>query len=987
MSEGRQLIVTINNHPVFGPLLIPYWTKEVSPGVLEAEEKAVLEEDERFSVAERKIIALSQSYSEKNLMKVYSKERTINAFLSKLSEPSRREPVRNYIEKKQREIIEWIRTSSIPLYIRETATKLLYEHHRIFVSDSLAEAFFRFELDEQTFRYSVDCEMDGRLITLQKKKPVFVLCSRPSILVLGRDLLVFKRIEMSRLTPFLERTFVEAPASESRKYLEKIVLPMMVRYPASASGFDMIVEYRPCVADLSATPSVLDRPVLQLRFCYGDACFFPGQEMQRCYPRLEEEDGKSVVRYFKRNPAKEQECIDLLTGYGFKQVGDTQFTCSGCASEYALVEWLREHKAALERHFALDLVGSANTYFVGDIALKQEIADMPDWFEIRITVQIGEYVFPFVRFRKHILEGDRLFKLPDGRIALLPEEWFEKYSDLFSFGSEQEEKLRVRKMHLGLVDGLRGNTGPAVQREYVGKEEIPVPPRIRATLRPYQREGFAWMAHLAANGFGGCLADDMGLGKTLQTITLLQHLYDPSEPKTIEKEEIPLPPVHTADKFGQFSLFGDEGNEKQPDFRSLSTDSAPVRTVVPEKVQASLIVVPASLLPNWKREIQRFSSLRVYEYAGDQRSREPWKKFDRYPVVLTTYGLLRRDIALVEHYDFKYVILDESQNIKNPDSVSYHAVIRLKSENRLVLTGTPIENSLKDLWAQFNFINPGLLGSLADFRNRFINPVTKEGNERARQRLQQLISPFFLRRTKEQVAPELPPLTEEIVYCDMSEEQQEVYKKEKNTLRNSLLDEWHKNKIIALNGITRLRQLANHPAMVLPEYTGSSGKMEQVLDAYETLLSEGHKVLIFSSFVTHLKLLAGEFESRGWQYALLTGSTADREGEIARFSLNKDISAFFISLKAGGVGLNLTEADYVFILDPWWNPAAEMQAEGRAHRIGQQKQVFVYRFITSGTIEEKIRQLQERKSDLSNCLITENDPLEQLTDEEWRELI
>ena len=444
-------------------------------------------------------------------------------------------------------------------------------------------------------------------------------------------------------------------------------------------------------------------------------------------------------------------------------------------------------------------------------------------------------------------------------------------------------------------------------------------------------------------------------------------------------EKTALSPVSVADKFGQFSLFGDEGDEVQSDF--------PVRTAVPEKVQASLVVVPASLLPNWKREIQRFSSLRVYEYAGEQRSREPWKKFDRYPVVLTTYGLLRRDIELLENYTFKYVILDESQNIKNPDSVSYHAVIRLKCDNRLVLTGTPIENSLKDLWAQFNFINPGLLGTLADFRNRFVNPIVKEGNERARLRLQQLISPFFLRRTKEQVAPELPALMEEVVYCDMPEEQQELYKKEKNTLRNSLLEEWHKNKIIALNGITRLRQLANHPGMILPEYTGSSGKMEQVLEAYETLLSEGHKVLIFSSFVTHLKLFAAEFEARGWKYALLTGSTVDRESEIARFSRDREVSAFFISLKAGGVGLNLTEADYVFILDPWWNPAAEMQAESRAHRIGQQKQVFVYRFITSGTIEEKIRQLQERKSALSDRFITENDPLEQLTDEEWKELI
>lgn len=654
MSEDRQLIVTINNHPVFGPLLIPYLAREVSPGVLEAEEKATFIEEGRLSVPGKKIITLSQSYSEKNLMKVYSKERTINAFLSALSDPARKEPVRNYIDRKQREIVALIQASSIPLYIRETATKLLYEHHRIFIPVTLAEASFKFELTEKVFRYAVDCELEGRLIPLQRKKPVLVLCARPAILVLGRDLLVFKQIEMPRLNPFLEKTFVEVPASEAYRYLEKIVLPLMVRYPVRVSGFDMIIECRPCVAELSVSPSVLDRPVLQLRFYYGDTCFSPRQEKQRCYPRLEKKGEKTVVCYFKRDSEKEQECLDLLDSYGFTQVGDTQFARAGCVSEYALVEWLHDYKEELEVHFALNVDGnSGTTYFVRDILLEQDIEDTPDWFEIRITVRIGEYVFPFILFRKHILGGDRLFKLPDGKVALLPEEWFEKYSDLFSFGREEEGKLRVRKIHLGLVDGLREDTDTVLvaSKEYVKKEDIPVPPRIRATLRPYQREGFIWMAHLASNGFGGCLADDMGLGKTLQTITLLQYLYDPYAPKTVRLQEPKPPSSCQVDKFGQFSLFSGEEEED-----SVS----PVwGAVQPDKVQASLIVVPASLLPNWKREIQRFSSLRIYEYVGDQRSRESWKKFDRYPVVLTTYGLLRRDIELLENYLFKYVILDE----------------------------------------------------------------------------------------------------------------------------------------------------------------------------------------------------------------------------------------------------------------------------------------------------------------------------------------
>lgn len=307
-----------------------------------------------------------------------------------------------------------------------------------------------------------------------------------------------------------------------------------------------------------------------------------------------------------------------------------------------------------------------------------------------------------------------------------------------------------------------------------------------------------------------------------------------------------------------------------------------------------MIVVPTSLLPNWKREIRKFSSLSVYSYTATtgQRQKDPCKSFSRYNIVLITYGLLRRDIDLLENYRFTYVILDESQNVKNPASVTYHAVVRLKSDHRLVLTGTPIENSLKDLWAQFNFINPGLLGSSDGFRKYFILPITKEGNEKVGKRLQQIIRPFFLRRTKLQVAPELPPLTEEVVYCEMTPEQREIYLKEKNVLRNTILQERNKNSFVALNGITRLRQLANHPQMVMPVYTGGSGKMEQILDAFETLVSEGHKVLIFSSFVTHLNLLARAFIERKWKYAMLTGSTVDREKEITRFSTQSDVSAF-----------------------------------------------------------------------------------------------
>ena len=303
-----------------------------------------------------------------------------------------------------------------------------------------------------------------------------------------------------------------------------------------------------------------------------------------------------------------------------------------------------------------------------------------------------------------------------------------------------------------------------------------------------------------------------------------------------------------------------------------------------------------------------------------------------------------------------------------------------------MLTGTPIENSLKDLWAQFHFLQPDLLGNESAFTKQFINPI-KQGNSRMELRLRQLITPFILRRSKSEVAPELPPLTEEIIYCDMPESQDEIYLQEKNSLRNTLLrlspNKKQHQQFTVLNGISRLRQLACHPRMIFSDYEGSSGKLEQIIDTYRTLRSEGHKVLIFSSFVKHLELIAAEFHKYGWQYALLTGASTNRPEEIARFSQTEEIQAFLISLKAGGVGLNLTQADYVFIVDPWWNPAAEAQAIARAHRIGQNKQVIAYRFITKDSIEEKIIRLQEDKRLLAETFITDSESIPTLTDQEW----
>jgi SNF2 family DNA or RNA helicase len=482
-------------------------------------------------------------------------------------------------------------------------------------------------------------------------------------------------------------------------------------------------------------------------------------------------------------------------------------------------------------------------------------------------------------------------------------------------------------------------------------EQIPVllsPSGLNCEMRQYQVEGLSWLHWLQTSKLGGCLADDMGLGKTIQTLALLQY-----------------------------------NNENLPsDNRKFSRDKL---TLFEDPVQkfTSLIVVPASLIYNWENEIKRFApGMKVCSYKGNQRKKST-SYFKGFDIILSSYHTVRQDIDIISMYHFHYIILDESQVIKNPASMVYKTMIRLKSDYRLVLTGTPVENSLTDLWTQLNFVNPGLLGNLSFFRREFAKPIEKKRDDDKEVKLRKIIKPFILRRTKEMVAKDLPPVIEQTVFCDMTEEQAKLYEEEKSIVRNSILKNiessgMEKSAIVVLQGLMKLRQISNHPLMANEDYKFGSGKFETVLQNMESVVSEGHKILVFSSFVKHLELYANVFRRNRSNFSMLTGSSTNREKIVNGFQNDSSNKIFLISLKAGGLGLNLTAADYVFILDPWWNPAAEVQALSRAHRIGQSKSVFVYRYISSDSIEEKIIRLQEKKSKLADTFIQSNNPLKDI---------
>ncbi|MBX2872256.1 MAG: DEAD/DEAH box helicase, partial [Saprospiraceae bacterium] len=391
----------------------------------------------------------------------------------------------------------------------------------------------------------------------------------------------------------------------------------------------------------------------------------------------------------------------------------------------------------------------------------------------------------------------------------------------------------------------------------------------------------------------------------------------------------------------------------------------------------ALIILPASLVFNWAQELNKFApSLSIYQHTGSKRYKDP-RLILRFDIILTTYQTALRDAELLQNIEFEYIILDESQQIKNRESKIFQAINQFPAKYKISLSGTPIENSLSDLWSQMQFINPDLLGGFTFFKREFITPIEKGQDEDKKDRLRKLVKPYLLRRTKEEVAKDLPALTTKLFYSEMASEQKKRYEKEKSAARNYLLENYDASnpqyRIIVLQSLTRLRQIVNHPSLVYADFKKDSGKYNDVLEHLQVIRKGGHKALIFSSFVKYLELFRAEFESKQQAYSWLIGSQTakQRQRNIEQFMADPAVQSFLISIKSGGTGLNLTAADYVFILDPWWNPTIEQQAIARAHRIGQEKKVMAVKFITKDSIEEKILLLQEKKKQLAEDIIGE----------------
>lgn len=597
-----------------------------------------------------------------------------------------------------------------------------------------------------------------------------------------------------------------------------------------------------------------------------------------------------------------------------------------------------------------------------------------DWFDLNMEIDFGGVLLSVAELRQALKQQSRFIKLADGSLARMPQEWEKRFRHFFNFAQVNEGRTQIASAHALLIDALFDQAQDKryddefrehVQKlsDFKGIKEVETPKSLQGELRPYQRAGLNWLAFLREYGFNGCLADDMGLGKTIQALACLLR----------EKE------MNGAPAKGKR-----QGANKN--------HAAAGESETPANRRTSLIVAPLSVLHNWENETARFApDLKVFVHHGLERERSA-AHFAEYDIVLTTYATMRNDVDFLKDFRFHYLILDESQNIKNPVSQTAKAAAILQSNHRLVLTGTPVENNTMELWSQFSFLNPGMLGSLHYFRSAFSMPIERHGDEESAALLKKMIAPFLLRRTKDQVARELPPKSEQVFYSPMEGAQKKLYQQMRDHYRAEIMNliseaGMDKSRFKVLQGLTKLRQIACHPALIEEGQKIESGKFEAFMELLREIVAEGHKILVFSQFVRMLKIMAAQLKQEGYLFEMLTGQTRNREACIANFQNDPAVKIFLISLKAGGLGLNLTAADYVILYDPWWNPAAERQAIDRAHRIGQEKNVFVYKMIAHETVEEKILELQKRKDTLVSQIITTDTGLfKHLTAEDIRGL-
>ncbi len=934
------IIYSLYSHEFLGTLISPYVVQLNEQGqftyqVRKMHVNAIPSYVKGLDDVDVKLIAMLDECDQNNLIKKHLKGKALKPaefFISATYTDVVAKYMREFIEKRLKKFFELV--GSKPLFLMGTDGTPNYKE--LIYPEESASILFHWKYDGVNLRYYPTVLYDGQLVKITTESSL-VFLNNPAILLVNNTLYHFKdQIDGKRLNPFVKKYFIEIQADAIEKWLTTFGLNLLEQYRVQSDGIKIITRNPKGKAMLVLSKQLDLELCLKLEFDYEGAKFAYGNKKESLVDYQKKSNFAFELTKTIRNSKWEESVLASLHRFGINNTTGSLFVLDEkkLSDFFDVIDWAIEHKNQLESHnIFLDPTADYGNYQFEKSELDIKIIESADWLGLQSKVKFGEFEVPFLALKNHILTGKREFRLPNGLIALIPKAWMTSLNSLFLLGEELDGMWQVKKFHKNLLPGYsqrKEERGIYLQlpesESYNTVIETEKPEGLKAELRAYQQEGLNWLWFLRMNGFGGCLADDMGLGKTLQTLAVILK----------DRAEFP-------------------GN------------------------QSSLLVVPSTLLFNWSAEIQKFCpGVSVLIYSGFSRLKL-LSKFSEYDIIITSYAIARIDIDYFQKIKFRYLVLDEGQQIKNPDALVTKAVRKLDADFKLILSGTPIENSLLDLYSILSFVNPGLLGNESFFKKVFQFPIEKQKNEVLSKKLSAIIRPFMLRRTKEEVAKDLPEKIEQVVYCNMSDDQEELYEKVKSGFRNEILAMIEsqgiaKSQMMILRGLTHLRQLANHPKLIDPTYTGASGKMDEISRILESALSEGHKVLIFSQFVKHLAIMREYLNQQKISYCYLDGKTPAKErGNLVNtFNSDRSVRVFLLSLKAGGLGLNLTAADYVAILDPWWNPAVERQAVDRSHRIGQQKTVVSFRFITRNTVEEKIMALQNRKKALQNQILSDD---------------
>jgi len=941
MVEKRfELVFSLFSHPVFGVFIEPFLVQLLENGGMSLTfQKVASANVEDFfpqvTAHQKKLITICQRLSNQQLAKEFNVIPVhLETQIQKVSEAkdtkskSLMEHIRGRLSKAKEEFFALINGSELLYETRKdgypAGVKISYN------PDVTFKLEYFFKEDSLTIRpFFSDQSLRGL--------PVQVLDESTPIILVGQHLVRLpSTIKPSRLKAFGTKQSIDVQAKFLSEYVRKILIPdlhggfadikgnvSIERVPLAATDLYFSFEFEGAqlgifeskAADFKLPPFLS----IDINWYYGKLkASFLKQGSNWVFVESE----KPVFQLLERDERAEQEIqtkIENLFQIRF-QKGQAKVTFAH------LRDQILQNLDHLDKEITPRFSPEFNQLTLKKSKFNLKVFEKIDYFAIEGTIDWDGEEMDLYKLKSQFNLQQGWLKIGD-KFAPLEEEDQLFLSQLMVMSSGNKELSISKTTARSIMENNSGlfsenwtriTTLLTKPKEEVNTDIASLSPNY--PLREYQVKGVEWFIHLYVNKLGGILADDMGLGKTFQTAAFLRFIHSRSE----------------------------------------------------KPAGCSLIVLPSTLIFNWQHELARFSKdFKVYSHSGPNRTSDLKSIAGWFNVILVSFQTLVRDISMFSKVEFKTLIIDEAHNLKNPSTVAYKAVSGLKAELTYLLTGTPLQNSPADLWALSELCNPGLL-------SQKIKPGSLTKNEnmaRFQQNLnlmQALIKPFLLRRTKENVLSELPEKTISTVYCTMTEEQEMEYLAYNQLVASELSDLSFGNSnarsVRILKALTALRLMANHPVLLDDAFTGSSGKFDLVKEKLEEVLAEGHKVLIFSSFVKHLNILAGFLKGRDIPFSMLTGKTQNRKEQVENFKQQDDRNVFLISLKAGGVGLNLVEANYVFLLDPWWNPAAESQAMDRVHRIGQKNKVIVYKFITSNTVEEKIILLQSQKTSMNDMM-------------------